>query len=129
MHAKSSGSHPGAGLTPLPACEAWASALDGWAATNDRLHETWRALSVEWQEFLGRRLSDDFRLLQNLSSAKAFDDIWTAWAGFWRKAAADYGAEYSAIARLAGGLVTKSAAMGQSGASETGTAVPQSKAA
>ena len=129
MHAKSSGSHPGAGLTPLPACEAWASALDGWAATNDRLHETWRALSVEWQQFLGRRLDDDFRLLQNLSSARAFDDIWTAWAGFWRKAAVDYGAEYSAIARLTGELVTRSASVRHSGISETGTPVPQSKAA
>jgi len=56
---------------------------------------------VECQCFTGRRLEKDLHLLQELTSSKAPDEVWNAWARFWQTAAEDYGIEYSTIAKLA----------------------------
>ena len=108
----------------------WTPAITGCAAANSKLHRSFLDLSVEWQTFVGRRLSEDFHLLQELSTAKAPDQVWNAWSRFWQKAAEDYGREYSVIAKLAAGFVPNIApiSQGDSGG-ETLIARPQSKAA
>jgi hypothetical protein len=104
-------------------------ALDQWRATNQRVHEACRDMTAEWQRFIGRRIEEDFRLLQMICTATSPGQMWNAWTGFWQKAAADYAAQYSTIGRIAerhAGITPP----GQT-ASETRTPVvqPQSKAA
>jgi hypothetical protein len=45
-------------------------------AQKPNLHQSYLDFSVEWQTFVGRRLSEDFHLLQELSAAKAPDQVW-----------------------------------------------------
>ena len=73
----------------------------GWVAANDSAHRACVEIALECQTFAGRRLEKDLHLLQDVISAKAPVAIWNAWLQFWQTAAEDYGAEYSAIAKLA----------------------------
>jgi hypothetical protein len=75
--------------------------MTSWAAANESAHQAWVDLVAEWQTFVGRRLNEDLRLFQELCAAKAPEEVWNAWSGFWQKATGDYGAEYSAIAQRA----------------------------
>jgi hypothetical protein len=117
--------------TPWPsASDWWAPAITGCTVTNNKLRQSCLDFSVEWQTFVGRRISEDFHLLQELAAAKAPVQIWSAWSTFWQKAAQEYGTEYSVMAKLAAGFVPSIAPIsrGDSGA-ETPIARPQSRAA
>jgi hypothetical protein len=86
------------------------STKDAGNITTSWLSDWWTPVitgraGVEWQAFVGRRISEDVHLLQALSTAKAPDQIWNAWSRFWQKAAEDYGKEYSMLAKLAAGFV------------------------
>ena len=99
-------------------------------AQKPNLHQSYLDFSVEWQTFVGRRLSEDFHLLQELSVAKAPNQVWTAWSRFWQKAGEDYGREYSIMAKLAAGFVPNIAPLKQDDSrGEILTGQPQSKAA
>jgi hypothetical protein len=117
--------------TPWPSVsDWWTPAISGCAAANGKLHQPYLDFSVEWQTFVGRRFSEDFHLLQELSAAKAPDQVWNAWSRFWRETAEDYGREYSIMAKLAAGFVPKIAPLKQDDSrGETLTRQPQSKAA
>jgi hypothetical protein len=79
---------------------------------------------------VGRRVNEDFHLLQELSAAKAPSEIWNAWARFWQKAVEDYGAECACMAKLAAGLLPSDVAISQNDSdSNTQTARRQAKAA
>jgi hypothetical protein len=106
----------------------WAPAMTGCATANDRAHRACKDMAVEWQAFVGRRFDEDVHLLQELSAAKAPDEVWSAWSRFWQKAAEDYGAEYSAIAKLAADFVPHGIGAGAAG-SNGSTRATQSKAA
>lgn len=117
--------------SPWPSvADWWTPAVTGCAAANSKLHGSFLGMSAEWQSFVGRRISEDFHLLQELSTAKAPDEVWNAWSRFWQKAAVDYGREYSVIAKFAAGFVPSIAATseGDSGG-KTLIARPQSQAA
>jgi len=73
----------------------WTHATPGWLAANEGAHRACVEIAAECQSFAGRRLEKDLHLLQELTSAKAPDEVWNAWSRFWRTAAEDYGAEYS----------------------------------
>jgi hypothetical protein len=104
--------------------------MTGGAAANGKLHQSYLDFSVEWQTFVGRRLSEDFHLLQELSAAKAPDQVWNAWSRFWQKTAEDYGREYSIMAKLMASFVPNIAPLKQDDSrGETLTGQPQSKAA
>jgi len=79
----------------------WTHATPGWLAANEGAHRACVEIAAECQSYTGRRLEKDLHLLQELTSAKAPDEVWNAWSRFWRTAAEDYGAEYSTIAKLA----------------------------
>lgn len=68
---------------------------------NAKLHESYLALSNEWQAFVGRRVGEDLHLLQQIGTAKSVDQYWDIYTKFWQKAAEDYTHEYAAIAKLA----------------------------
>jgi hypothetical protein len=84
-------------------------------------------LTVEWQTFVGRRINEDLHLLQEFSAAKAPDEVWNTWFRFWQKAVEDYGAECSAMARIAAGFLPDG--MGGSAAGDGLVKPPQSRAA
>ena len=79
---------------------------------------------MQWQAFLGRRVNQDLRLFQELCAAKSPDDVLRAWSLFWQQAAADYGEEYSAMAKLASGFVSD-----RSGEADAQPRPPRRKAA
>jgi hypothetical protein len=79
----------------------WTHATTGWVPANESAHRACVKIAAECQTFAGRRLQEDLHLLQELSCAKAPDEVWNAWSRFWQTAAEEYGAEYSTIAKLA----------------------------
>ena len=107
--------------------DCWAPSITGCAADNGKLHQSYLDLSVEWQTFVSRRLSEDFHLLQEFSAAKAPDQVWNAWSTFWQKAAEDYGREYFIMAKLAAGFHPNNAPITVHDGETIGP--PQSKAA
>jgi hypothetical protein len=65
--------------------------------------------------------------MQQVCAAKAPDEVWNVWLWFWQKAVEDYGAECSAMAKLAAGFVPN---LGPGVADNDGLArPPQAKAA
>ena len=116
--------------SPWPSIADWGTpAVTGCGTANSKLQGSFVGMSTEWQSFVGRRLSEDFHLLQELSTAKAPDQVWNAWSRYWQKAAEDYGREYSVIAKLAAGFVPNIAATSEGNSGKTLVAQPQSKAA
>jgi len=79
--------------------------LNRWKSANSRMHDSFVAMSDEWQAFIGRRMKQDLHLWQDLAGAKTPDAIWSAYAGFWQKAVEDYWQEYAAFTKLSGSLV------------------------
>ena len=115
---------------PLSIPDWWTPAIRTWSAANTNLHKTCVDLSIEWQAFVGRRLNEDFGLLQKISSAKGPDDFWNACSRFWQKVAEDYATECSVMARLTAGFLAHDVAAGQSASvKDTQIARPQVKAA
>ena len=87
---------------------SWQSFSDGWtplitgcSVANNEARQICIDLSAEWLAFVGHRISRGLHHFQELCAAKSPDDVLQAWSCFWRQAAADYGDEYSAIAKFA----------------------------
>ena len=76
------------------------------AEWNAKLRESYVLLSDEWQAFVGRRIKDDLRLLQQLASAGSPEAMWSVCAKFWQKEVEDYCHEYITMARLTSGLIS-----------------------
>jgi len=110
-----------------PSVSDWCTPAMSWSAANESAHRAWVDLAAEWQTFVGRRLNEDLHLFQELSAAKAPEEVWNAWSRFWQKAAGDYGAEYSAIAKLAACFTPHG--VGADTASHAPTGATQPKAA
>lgn len=83
----------------------WNPAMGAQAAYNTKLHETFLALSDEWQTFVGQRVKEDLHLLQQVGTARTPEQIWMIYTKFWQKAVEDYAHEYAAIVRAAGNCV------------------------
>lgn len=87
---------------PLPiGINWWAPTMTWGAGYNAKLHETYLALSNEWQAFVGRRVAEDLHLLQQIGTARNPEQFWRVHTQFWQKAAEDYTQEYAVIAKLA----------------------------
>jgi hypothetical protein len=98
-------------ISPWPSQrERWTHATPGWVAANERAHRACVEIAAECQTFAGRRLEQDVHLLRDLLSAQTPVEVWNAWSRFWQTTAEDYGAEYSAIAKLAGSSIPRAAA-------------------
>jgi hypothetical protein len=75
----------------------------GWSA---KFQENCVAFSEEWQDFVSRRVKEDFGLAQRLANARAPDAVWDAYAKFWQKAADDYTHEYAIMTKLTGDIIS-----------------------
>jgi hypothetical protein len=77
----------------------WAAAL----GCNAQAHESRVRIASQWQEFVGRRLTEDFTLMQRLARCATPHQVMAAYADFWRQAADDYGNEIVAMSKLMSG--------------------------
>jgi hypothetical protein len=63
-------------------------------------------MSDESQAFMSRRVKEALHLWQRLAGAKTPEAMWSAYMGFWQKAAEDYWSEYVTFTKLSGTLVS-----------------------
>lgn len=82
----------------------------GVAKWNAGVHEGFGTLTSEWQNFVSRRVMEDFAFMQRVMQCRTPDQVWEVHADFWQKVVEDYGKEYLLMSRLAAGLTTKAAA-------------------
>lgn len=94
-------------LAPVLALSMWNPFLAGSMGGNAQAHEGFGTIANEWQDFVGRRLKEDFALMQRLAHSATPDQILTAYSDFWQKAAEDYGKEFTTISKLMTGVTTK----------------------
>ena len=85
----------------------------GAAKWNAEIYEGFGLLASEWQNFVSRRIAEDFAFMQRIVHCRTADQVWGAQADFWQKAVEDYGKEYMLLSRLAASLTTKAAATAQ----------------
>lgn len=128
--APTAGELPAAFSLPAFPVNAWWPAFAGHTDWNARLHGGILALSNEWQDFVARRMTEDFILLQRLGASGSPEQAWAAYAAFWQKAAEDYSDEFGSAAKLLGGLMNPSMASMQGQMQEVTTGLgPLGKAA
>jgi hypothetical protein len=108
----------------------WNPFLAGALRGNARAHEGFRTIASEWQDFVGRRLEEDFALMRRLTYSHTPDQILAAYTDFWQKAAEDYGKEVNTISKLMARVTTKMVTAAQTATDEASTsAFPLRKAA
>lgn len=90
------------GTSIVPPSIWWIPAMVLHTSWNAKLHENLLAFSDEWQAFMWRRISEDFRLLQRVGTARNVEQLVGIYGKFWQQAVEDYAHEYAAITRLAG---------------------------
>lgn len=129
MRMQNSGTRRSAGSLWPPALDWWTPLMTGSSAWNAKMHQNSVALSNEWQAFVGRRVKEDFHLLQELGRAKSPDEIWNTYSNFWQKAVEDYWKEYGVVAEIGGGFIAFGMTATQRASEESEIAVPHSKAA
>ena len=83
----------------------WSPAIAGCVEWNAAFHEGIATLSGEWQDFLSRRMKEDFALLQRVGASKSPEQVWSAYFAFWQKAAEDYSHEFARAANFTAGLM------------------------
>jgi hypothetical protein len=105
---------------PLGMSSPW---LVGAAKWNAQICEGFGMLASEWQNFVSRRIAEDFAFMQRIVYCRTPDQVWGAHADFWQKAVEDYGKEYMLMGKLAASLTTKAASTAQSAAQEASTGV------
>ena len=94
-------------LAPVLALSMWNPFLAGTMGANAQAHEGIGTVASEWQDFVGRRLKEDFALMQRLSRGGTPDQILAAYSDFWQKAAEDYGKEFTTMSNLMTAVTTK----------------------
>jgi hypothetical protein len=110
-------------LAPALALSMWNPFLAGALSGNAQAHEGFRMIASESQYFMGRRLKEDFALMQRLTHSCTPDQILAAYTDFWQKAAEDYGHEITTMSKLMTGVPTKMATAAQSETVEASTNV------
>jgi hypothetical protein len=112
------GSAPQAGTQNLLAIPAlvlgmWGPWLIGAAKLCAHGQQGFGTLASEWQNFLGRRVKEDFTFVQRITQGRTPDEIWAAHVEFWQQAIEDYTREYLLMGRLAAGVTTKAVSAAQ----------------
>jgi len=115
---------------PASALGMWSPWLVGATKWSAQVHEAFGTLASEWQNFVSRRVKEDFAFMQRIAQCRTPDQVWAAQTNFWQKAIEDYGNEYLLMGKLAGGLASKAAAAAQYATQEASAEpFPWSKAA
>jgi hypothetical protein len=107
----------------------WWPAFAYYTEWNAGLHEGIAAFSNEWQDFMGRRITADFALLQRLGASRSPDQVWAAYVAFWSRAAEDYSQEFAMTAKLASSLMSRNLAAMQRQPQEAAADIPALKKA
>jgi hypothetical protein len=92
--------------------------LVGALRASAEVNEGFGAIADQWRDFVSRRLKEDIGLIQHLTDSRTPDQVMTAYADFWRKAAEDYGKETTTMSKLMNGVATKVVATAQSATDE-----------
>jgi hypothetical protein len=116
-------------VAPAFALNMWNPFLTGMTKSNGQAAEGYATLFSEWQNFVARRLQEDFLLVQKLTQTRTPDGIIVAYADFWRKAAADYAQEYATIAKLLTGIASRVVSHAQSATADAATPTATARAA
>ena len=98
---------------PAVALGMWCPWLVGAAKWNAQVQEGFGTVASEWQNFVSRRLKEDFAFMQRVAQCRTPNQMWAAHADFWQKAMEDYGKEYMLMSKLAAGVTHKAAAAAQ----------------
>jgi hypothetical protein len=98
----------------------WNQWLVGATQWSGQVHEAFGTLTSEWQNFVSRRLKEDFEFTQRIAQCRTPDQVWSAHADFWQKAIEDYRKEYLLMGKLAGSLPSKAVAAAQCAGMEVG---------
>src|SRR5258705_1253085 len=94
-------------LAPVLALGMWNPFLAGAMGGNAQAHEGFGTIASEWQDFVARRLKEDFALMQRLAHSGTPDQFLSAYSDFWQKAAEDYGKEFTTMSKLMTGVTAK----------------------
>jgi hypothetical protein len=119
--AANGGQGPNAFLAPALALGMWNPFLAAALKGNAQAQEGLTTIASEWQDFVGRRLNEDFALVQRLSHSCTPDQILSAYTDFWAKAADDYGREVTTMTKLIAGVTSKMVVAAQSATDEAST--------
>jgi hypothetical protein len=88
-----------------------------------QVRERFSTVALEWQDFVARRFKEDSHLLHKIVTCKSPEQVWSAYADFWKKAADDYGKEFAVM------MTTKSMAATEAAAAEGLRSLQMEKAA
>jgi hypothetical protein len=94
-------------LAPVLALDMGNPFLAGALRGNAQAHGGFGTIASEWQDFVGRRLKEDFAQIQRLAHGSTPDQILAAYSDFWQKAAVDYGEEFTTMSKLMSAVSTK----------------------
>ena len=84
----------------------------------------------EWQNLVTCRVKEDLDLMQRLAASKTPEQVWSAHAGFWQKAAEDYWREFGTVAELSAKVMSSNIGAAQHYMEETASdLLPLPKAA
>jgi hypothetical protein len=109
MRVQTSNESKSASTAPVGSLSDWWPMVSPWALS-ESLRQNCVELNSAWQAFVGHRVQEDLHLLQELASAKATAEMWSAYCRFWQKAVEDYAAAYGQMIKLGSGFI-KSGAM------------------
>jgi phasin protein len=104
--------------TPAALLGLWNPFLIGLAQLNGQAGEGFGTLLSEWQNFVGRRLAEDMKFMQQLATCKSPDQIAAAYADFWQKGFADHTKEFATLNNLITGISHKAIFNAQSASGE-----------
>ena len=103
---------------PALALSTWNPFLAAALKGNAQAQEGFGTIASEWQDFVARRLKEDFALFERLAQSYSPDQFMAAYGDFWQNAAEDYGDEFTTMSKLMTGTTTKMVTAAQSATSE-----------
>jgi hypothetical protein len=91
-------------FAPAKALSTWNPLLGVMLKGNADAQEGLGTIATEWQGFVSHRLQEDIMLTQRLAHCRTPEQILSAYADFWHKAAEDYGNQLATMTKLVTGV-------------------------
>ena len=107
----------------------WNPFLIGISQFNGHAMEGFGTIFSEWQNFVGRRLTQNMLLMQQLAKSQSPENISEAFAEFWQNAFADYTKEIETLNKLVAGVSSKAVSKAQSASQDAANIVSRAMAA
>jgi hypothetical protein len=93
-------------FAPAKAFSKWNPLLGFMLKGNADVQEGLGTIATEWQGFVSHRLQEDITLTQRLAHCRSPEQILSAYADFWHKAADDYGNQLATMTKLLTGVAS-----------------------